>query len=138
MYFLIEAAMKTSESGCDLCFSSYMRKLSSWLGSQKEAWPGLVCPSILTEAPAAPLPSKKVQFSLPHPFGQKGNNTVMLQGFLFPADCGFHGSALWTSKSPVSQVCVNMIENMKGKVLLRHNKKAITGHHCVLDQGWCL
>lgn len=48
------------------------------------------------------------------------------QGFLFPADCGFCSSTLW-SRKPLSQMYVKMMESEKGKMLLRHDKK--TGHH---------
>lgn len=54
---------------------------------------------------------------------KRGKIQLCWQGFLFPADCGFHSSTLWTLKSPTSQVCVNMLEDWKGKMLLRHNKK---------------
>jgi len=57
------------------------------------------------------------------------------QGFIFPADCGFHSSAFWTSKIPMSQVCLKMVENGKGKVLLRQKKEAITCHRCASNQG---
>lgn len=68
-----------------------MKQLSSWLGSQKGAQAGLVCPPVLTEAPAGSPPSNGAQLSLPRPFGQKENNTVMLAGISF-------SSRLWFSQ----------------------------------------
>lgn len=133
MYFLADAAMKTSESGCALCFSF----LLGW-DLRKEPEQGLC---VLPSSPRHLQDLCHQNESSSHFFthlAKRGIIQLCWQGFLFPADCGFHSSALWTSKSPVSQVCVNMMENGKGKLLLKHNKKAITGHCCGPDQGWYL
>lgn len=58
MYFLADAAMKTSESGCALCFTNRMRQISSCLGSQNRARARFMCHPVLIEASAECLPSK--------------------------------------------------------------------------------
>lgn len=58
MYFLADAAMKTSESGCALCFTNHMRQLSSCLGSQNGARARFMCHPVLIKASAECLSPK--------------------------------------------------------------------------------
>lgn len=108
------------------------KRLSFCPGSHKGAWAQLLCPPVLTKAPAGSLPPKQAQLSLLHSFGWKGKTTMMLSEMSFPIK-------LWFSQ--LGFMDFNILKLKLHKGLCKCDGKQEEKYHRSLlcfRPGWCL